>query len=110
MDWTEKYRPKTLDDVIGNPGAVSSLRLWAESWEKGIPEKRAVVLIGTPGIGKTTSAEALAMDMGWSVVEMNASDQRTGDAIENIAIRGSKFNTFSDSGEYLDTGKGQRKL
>ena len=110
MDWTEKYRPKTLDDVIGNPGAVSSLKLWAESWEKGIPEKRAVVLIGTPGIGKTTSAEALAMDMGWSVVEMNASDQRTGDAIENIAIRGSKFNTFSDSGEYLDTGKGQRKL
>ena len=110
MDWTEKYRPMTLDDVIGNPGAVNSLRMWAESWDSGIPEKRAVVLIGTPGVGKTTSAEALARDMGWSIIEMNASDQRTGDAIEDIAIRGSRFNTFSDEGDYLDTGKGQRKL
>ncbi len=110
MDWTEKYRPVTLDDVIGNPGAVNSLRMWAESWDSGIPEKRAAVLIGTPGVGKTTSAEALARDMGWSLIEMNASDQRTGDAIEDIAIRGSRFNTFSDDGDYLDTGKGQRKL
>jgi replication factor C large subunit len=110
MDWTEKYRPMTLDDVIGNPGAVNSLRMWAESWDSGIPEKRAVVLIGTPGVGKTTSAEALARDMGWSIIEMNASDQRTGDAIEDIAVRGSRFNTFSDEGDYLDTGKGQRKL
>ncbi len=71
---------------------------------------RAVVLIGTPGVGKTTSAEALARDMGWSIIEMNASDQRNAQAIEDIAIRGSKFNTFSDDGSYLDTGKGQRKL
>ena len=110
MDWTEKYRPQTLDDVIGNPGAVSTLRQWAESWNRGIPERRALVLIGTPGIGKTTSAEALAREMGWTIVEMNASDQRTGEAIENVAIRGSKFNTFSVDGEYQDTGKGQRKL
>ena len=110
MDWTEKYRPQSLDDVIGNPGAVSTLKMWAESWNNGIPEKRAVVLIGTPGIGKTTSAEALARDMGWSIIEMNASDQRNADAIEDVAIRGSRFNTFSDEGDYLDTGKGQRKL
>ena len=65
MDWTEKYRPKDLKGVIGNPSAVNALRGWAESWEKGIPEKRAVVLMGTPGVGKTTSAEALAREMGW---------------------------------------------
>ena len=29
MDWTEKYRPQTLDQVIGNPTAVNSLRAWA---------------------------------------------------------------------------------
>ncbi len=110
MDWTEKYRPQSLDDVIGNPGAVNTLRQWAQSWVDGIPEKRAMVLIGTPGIGKTTSALALANDMGWTPVEMNASDQRTGDAIENIALRGSRFNTFSEDGSYLDSSKGQRKL
>ena len=78
MDWTEKYRPQTLDDVIGNPSAVNTLRTWAKSWDNGIPKMRAVVLMGTPGVGKTTSAEALAREMGWSIVEMIASDQSTG--------------------------------
>ncbi len=110
MDWTEKYRPQSLDDVIGNPGAVNTLRMWAESWNNGIPDKRALVLIGTPGIGKTTSAQALARDMGWSLIEMNSSDQRDAAAIEDVAVRGSRFNTFSDDGSYMDSSKGQRKL
>ena len=110
MDWTEKYRPKDLKGVIGNPSAVNALRGWAESWERGIPEKRAVVLMGTPGVGKTTSAEALALEMGWDIVEMNASDQRTGKDIEQIALRGSRFNTFSEDGSYKGTRNGGRKL
>lgn len=110
MDWTEKYRPRTLDDVIGNPTPVKQLRDWANSWSRGIPSKRAVVLIGSPGIGKTSSALALANEMGWNCVEMNASDQRTGAEIERIAIKGSRFNTFGDDGSYGDASKGYRKL
>mgnify|MGYP001033471261 FL=1 len=100
MDWTEKYRPQTLDQVIGNPTAVNSLRAWARSWEKGTPEVRVAILRGPPGVGKTTSAEALAREMGWSIVEMNASDQRTGKAIEDVALRGSMFETFADDGSF----------
>lgn len=110
MDWTEKYRPKTLDDVIGNPTPVKQLRDWAHSWVRGIPSKRAVVLNGSPGIGKTSSAIALANEMGWDYVEMNASDQRTGAEIERIAIKGSRFNTFNEDGSYGDASKGRRKL
>ena len=109
-DWTEKYRPHTLDGVIGNPSAVNSLRHWAKQWETGIPKFRAVVLMGSPGIGKTTSALALAEEMGWDVVEMNASDQRTGKDIEQIALRGSQFNTFGEDGSYMPVSEGKRKL
>ena len=110
QDWTEKYRPKTLSDVVGNPKAVNELKAWAESWNKGKPSKRAVVLSGSPGVGKTTSAEALANDMGWGIIEMNASDQRTGEAIKNTALRGAFTNTFDSDGSYLSTSEGGRKL
>ena len=97
-DWTELYRPKSLKDVVGNPKAVKELRDWAMSWEHGPPADKAVVLKGPPGIGKTSTALALARDMGWGVVEMNASDHRNADSIQKIAIRGAVWTrrtTFS---------------
>ena len=109
-DWTEKYRPRTLDGVVGNPSAVNTLRAWAKSWSSGVPEKRAVVLMGSPGIGKTTSAEALAREMGWDIVEMNASDQRSAEDIEKVALRGSMFDSFSDDGSFGSSSEGRRKL
>ncbi|MDR1690212.1 MAG: replication factor C large subunit, partial [Candidatus Methanoplasma sp.] len=109
-DWTEKYRPKKLSDVIGNPSAVKELEDWAGSWMSGIPKKRAIVLIGSPGIGKTSSAEALAKDMGWDIVEMNASDQRTGSAIKEVALRGSYFDTLGLDEEYKGNKEGRKKL
>ena len=58
-DWTEKYRPKTLREVIGNDRAINALRAWADQWNQGkIPQKRAAVLSGKPGTGKTSSALA----------------------------------------------------
>ena len=110
QDWTEKYRPASLSQVIGNPKAISDLTNWANSWKRGIPDKRAVVLVGSPGIGKTSAAVALANDMGWDVIEMNASDQRTGDAIKNVALKGANFNTFTSDGKYADVKEGGRKL
>ena len=109
-DWTESYRPSSLEDVVGNPKAVQDLRNWAQSWEDGKPVKKAAVLIGTPGIGKTSAALALAADFKWDVVEMNASDQRNADAIKAVALRGALGETFSDSGEYLSSKDGKLKL
>lgn len=110
QDWTEKYRPVTLDNVIGNPKAVSDLKAWANAWAAGTPSKKAAVIMGTPGVGKTSAAVALARDMGWGIIEMNASDQRTGDAIKSVALRGAYSNTFTDSGDYINSKDGGRKL
>ncbi len=109
-DWTELYRPKSLKDVVGNPKAVKELKDWALSWEQGRPHDKVVVLKGPPGIGKTSTALALAKEMGWGVVEMNASDHRNADSIQRIAIRGAVGETFSDTGEFLSTKDGRHKL
>lgn len=79
-------------------------------WNAGTVDKKAVVLSGSPGIGKTSAALALANEMGWAPVEMNASDQRTGDVIKRIAVEGSHYDTFSDDGEFLSASEGRRKL
>lgn len=110
VDWAEKYRPKTLDEVMGNPSAINDLKDWAESWERGIPKKRAVILIGDAGIGKTSSALALAREYTWGVVELNASDLRNADVIRRIATSGAMNETFTDSGEFVSTRHGGRKL
>jgi len=108
--WAEKYRPKDLDGIVGNPTAIAELRKWASAWQRGRPEKKAILLQGPPGIGKTSAALALANEMGWSIVEMNASDSRNADAIRKVATRGAVLQTFSDSGEFLRAAQGGRKL
>ena len=93
-DWTERYRPSTLSEVRGNNKARDALKEWAETW----PDHREpVVLHGAPGVGKTSAAHALANDMGWEVVELNASDERTADAIERFAGRASRNATLAGS-------------
>lgn len=109
-DWTELYRPKSLREVIGNSKAVKDLKEWAVTWEAGIPTKRVAILIGPPGVGKTSAALALANDFGWGLIEMNASDHRSGDAIRRIALRGALADTFTDDGEYLSHRQGRKKL
>ena len=94
IEWAEKYRPQTLKEIVGNKKAVQDLRTWAEKWLSGIPEKRAVILLGPAGVGKTSTAHALARDMGWEVIELNASDQRTAGVIEKVAGSAASMNTL----------------
>jgi replication factor C large subunit len=99
LDWTEKYRPQMLLQVIGHKKAVEELRQWAQSWEMGVPKEKAVVIYGRAGIGKTTVAHALGHDMGWEVIELNASDQRTADIIEKVAGSASQMSTLEGGGK-----------
>jgi len=109
-DWTEKYRPKTIDEVVGNERAIIELTKWASSWNTGIPKKRAVILSGKPGNGKTSCALALANDFGWISIELNTSDARNASKIKNVATFGAMNETFSNDGSFISSQKGGRKL
>ncbi|MFP3872572.1 MAG: replication factor C large subunit [Candidatus Aenigmatarchaeota archaeon] len=110
QDWTEKYRPQTLSQVVGNKEATQKLKSWASKWIAGKPSDKAVILAGKPGIGKTTSAIALAEEMGWEVLEMNASDHRNRDAIKGFVGRSAVDDTFSESGDFVPYKEGKRTL
>ncbi|KAF5426718.1 replication factor C large subunit [Candidatus Methanophagaceae archaeon] len=93
-EWTEKYRPKKLIEVLGNNKAAGELNEWAESINKA-KSKKAAILHGPPGCGKTSAAYALAAEKGWDVIELNASDQRSEKVIKSIVGPASTSNTFS---------------
>ena len=109
-DWTEKYRPRSLDEIVGNEKAVIELRRWANSWKQGTPKQRAVILSGKPGTGKTSSALALANDFGWTSIELNTSDARNAQKIKTVATYGAVNETFSDDGSFISSNQGGRKL
>lgn len=75
--WVEKYRPRTLGEVVGQEETVERLKAYVKSG--GIPH---LMFAGPPGTGKTTCAMALARDLfgndGWAgrYLELNASDER----------------------------------
>jgi len=79
---TEKYRPETLGDVVGNEPAVERFETFLDS---GLPH---VLLAGPPGVGKTATITAFARDLygdsfDANFNEFNASDDRGIDVVRD---------------------------
>jgi replication factor C large subunit len=92
--WAIKHKPKSLKDIVGNKEAIRKFVDWVKSWERGSPKRKAAFLYGPPGIGKTITVEALANDFHMELVEKNASDYRTEDAIKHFAGLASQYGSL----------------
>ncbi len=114
IPWTEKYRPKSLDEIIGQQSALKKIREWIELVKKGAP-KRALLLHGPPGTGKTSAAHAIAKELDYDVMEVNASEASAGDKLKSVlsnlgapSLFGKKRLIIIDEADALSTSEAKQ--
>ena len=99
--WSEIYRPASVQDLIGNEDERLTVVKWLSKWVRG---SKPLLLVGPPGVGKTTLVHVLARQLDYDLIEMNASDTRNRDQLEqliapilvNTSIFGKKILLFLD--------------
>jgi replication factor C large subunit len=80
IPWSEKYRVKNFSEIKGQPLAIDKVKAFLKSF----PKKKALILHGAPGVGKTSLAYAIANEEDAEILEMNASDFRDKTKISQI--------------------------
>ncbi|MBI2043945.1 replication factor C large subunit [Candidatus Pacearchaeota archaeon] len=81
MSWTEKYRPTTFKEIKGQEEVIRKIKHFGTNFPS---EKKALLLHGPPGIGKTTLVHATANEANAEIFELNASDFRSRETLKEI--------------------------
>jgi replication factor C subunit 1 len=82
--WVDKYTPSTMADIIGHKEPIQQLTQFLQAGRGGI------LIVGPPGIGKTTTVHVVARELGYKVAEHNASDTRSVSLLRGMIALGMK--------------------
>jgi len=101
--WNEKYRPKTLDDVIGQQSAVSDFKGLVKKIHSGKSELPHILMYGPPGVGKTTIVLAFlrsAFGDAWEINYHNLNASTDG-SVDTVRTKISEWVKQSTIGTYM---------
>lgn len=96
MEWTQKYAPKKMKNLVGNRSNYIKLRTWLENFYNVKSSARTkdfkyiTLLAGPPGVGKTSGIIAISKEIKFELIEFNASDQRNEKVISRLVGRETK--------------------
>ena len=85
--FTTAYKPASLKEVIGHKDSISTLSQWLSTWPT---QGLSTLIVGPPGIGKTTTVHLLAKEFGYAITEYNASDTRSVSMLRGLLGLGMK--------------------
>jgi replication factor C large subunit len=80
----EKYRPKKFSDIKGQDIAIDKLKAFTNAFIRGISSKKAILLYGPAGTGKTTLAHVTSNELNYEIFELNSSDLRNRAKLDEI--------------------------
>jgi DNA polymerase III delta prime subunit len=122
--WTDLYAPTTVKECCSNSKVVNLLFIWLRRWKQrkkneqrksikstandeneDVPLCNALLLKGPHGISKTAAVYACAHQLGYKVIEVNASSRRSGKQILQLfaeATQSHQMRTFNDISTHTD--------
>lgn len=88
IPWTKKHSPKNANEVIAQDSAISLLKFFIKNFKS--KKKKSVLIYGPSGCGKTSSVYTVANELNLELLELNASDYRNKEQINEIVGFASK--------------------
>ena len=99
LTWKEKYRPRYFGDVRGQDLAIEKLRSFLRNLSKS--DKKAIALYGPPGTGKTSIAYVIANETQSELFELNASDLRDREKLNEILRPATEQRSLTNKGKVI---------
>jgi cell cycle checkpoint protein len=104
--WVDKYAPKNTADLCVASKKVEEVRCWMETRS---PSEKMLILIGSPGVGKSTLVRLLAKELDWTVHEWSDSYSNKSDSLGPMSVE--QISPLRSFEEFLQrTGAGFRPL